>query len=155
MINVLFVCLGNICRSPLAEAIFVHKVKSAGLDGHIKSDSAGTGAYHIGCDPDARSIAVARKHNIPISHKGRQFHYLDGENFDYIIAMDASNHRNIIHELGDKHSGLYRMRDFDPEGQGDVPDPYYGGDDGFEQVYHMLDRCLEEFLDHVKKEHNL
>lgn len=155
MLNVLFVCLGNICRSPLAEAVFNHKVKQADLDGKITADSAGTGDYHIGCDPDERSINVALKYEIPISHKGRQFHYMDGKNFDYILAMDEANYRNIIHELGDKHQGLYLMRDFDPEGKGDVPDPYWSDGDGFEQVYRILDRSIDNFLKFIKKEHNL
>ena len=156
MIKVLFVCLGNICRSPLAEAIFNQKTKENNLSEQIEADSAGTANYHIGDDPDPRSIEVAVRHDVPISHKGRQFHHSDGKKFDYILAMDNANHRDIIHELADRHSGLYLMRDFDPEGKGkDVPDPYYGGKDGFEDVYQMLDRSCDELIQFIKKEHSL
>ncbi|MEQ8471936.1 MAG: low molecular weight protein-tyrosine-phosphatase [Marinoscillum sp.] len=156
MIKIIFVCLGNICRSPLAEAIFNHKVKEKGLDQALKGESCGTADYHIGEDPDTRSIAVAVKHKVEISHKGRQFHFKDGKNYNYILAMDMSNHRNIIHTLGYKHEGLFLMRDFDEQAKGaDVPDPYYGGEDGFEDVYQMLDRTIESFIDYIVKEHDL
>lgn len=150
MKKILFVCLGNICRSPLAEAIFDAKVKSKGLEGTFSSDSAGTANYHIGSAPDPRSVEVAKKHGIPINHKGRQISMQDSKEFDYILAMDASNFRNIIHALGEKPEGLYLMRDFDPENKGaDVPDPYYGGQNGFEDVYQMLDRSIDELIDFI------
>ena len=156
MIKVLFVCLGNICRSPLAEAIFKHKVEKLGLSDRIQSDSAGTSNYHIGEDPDHRSIQVAIRHQVPITHKGRQLHHKDGETFDYILAMDKTNHRDIIHMLADRPEGLYLMREFDEQAKGaDVPDPYYGGEDGFEQVFGMLDRSLDVFLNMIRKKHNL
>lgn len=155
MLNILFVCLGNICRSPLAEAIFVQKVKLAKLSDKFKADSAGTGDYHIGCDPDERSIEVARKHDTPIHHKCRQFKRPDGEAFDYILAMDTDNYRNILHELGDRHAGLYLMRDFDPQGKGEVPDPYWSDGDGFEEVYQILDRSIAGFIDHLREKHKL
>lgn len=156
MINVLFVCLGNICRSPLAEAIFKHKVKEKHLKKLIDGDSVGTASYHIGENPDERSIQVSIKHGVPIAHKGRQLHHTDGKKFHYLLAMDASNYRNIIHALSEKHEGLYLMRDFDPEGTGeDVPDPYYGGSEGFENVYQILNRSIDTFLDFVIKKHGL
>ncbi|VXD16592.1 low molecular weight protein-tyrosine-phosphatase [Marinoscillum sp. 108] len=156
MLNILFVCLGNICRSPLAEAIFNQKVKERGLNQSIKADSAGTASYHIGEDPDSRSIQVAVKHGVPIVHKGRQYHFKDAATFDYILAMDASNHRDIIHATSDRPEGLFLMRDFDPEGQGgDVPDPYYGGEDGFEKVFQILDRSIDAFLDFLVEKHHL
>lgn len=156
MIKIIFVCLGNICRSPLAEAIFQHKITQKGLQNRISCDSAGTANYHVGDDPDSRSIEVAVKHGVPIQHKGMQFHHSHGSEFDYIMAMDQSNFRNIIHELGYKHEGLSLMRDFDPKGKGlEVPDPYYGGKDGFEEVYQILDRSTEELIEFLVDKHDL
>jgi len=156
MIKVVFVCLGNICISPLAEAIFNAHIKRKGLSDKFEADSAGTSNYHIGANPDSRSIATAVAHNIEIAHKGRQFHYLDGKRFDYILAMDKQNHRDIIHELGNKHEGLFLMREFDSKKKGaDVPDPYYGGNDGFENVYQILDRSMGKFLDFVIAKHSI
>ncbi len=156
MIKIIFICLGNICRSPLAEAICQHKIKEKGLTDKISCDSAGTANYHIGEDPDSRSIEVSIKHGVPIQHKGRQFHYTDGETYDYILPMDESNMRNIIHELGYKHEGLFLMREFDAQDKGaDVPDPYYGGKDGFENVYQMLDRSIEAFIGMLIEKHSL
>ena len=156
MIKVLFVCLGNICRSPLAEAIFNQKVKEKGFSSLISSDSAGTANYHVGSDPDHRSVEVAHKHGVPIHHKGRQYGMSDASEFDYILAMDQNNYRDIIHTSGDRPEGLYLMRDFDNKGKGEnVPDPYYGGRDGFQHVYDILDRSMDGLLDFIVKEHNL
>lgn len=153
MIKVLFVCLGNICRSPLAEAIFIKKVKDRHLDHLISADSAGTANYHIGENPDHRSIDVAQNHGVPISHKGKQYKYGHATEFDYILAMDAHNHRDIIHISANRPEGLFLMRHFDAQDRdGNVPDPYYGGMEDFEEVYQILDRSLDEFLDFVIKE---
>ncbi|MEQ8240429.1 MAG: low molecular weight protein-tyrosine-phosphatase [Cyclobacteriaceae bacterium] len=155
MKNILFVCLGNICRSPLAEAIFNHQIKQRNLADKFSSDSAGTSNYHIGENPDTRSIASAVSHGVEISHKGRQFHYLDGKKFDYILAMDKNNYRDIIHEMGNKHEGLYLMRQFDDKNKGaDVPDPYYGGEDGFENVFQILSLSINNFIDFLVKKEN-
>jgi protein-tyrosine phosphatase len=152
MINVLFVCLGNICRSPLAEAIFNHQIKERNLSDRFFSDSAGTSNYHIGSDPDSRSIVSAVAHGIPLIHKGRQFHHSDGKKFHYILAMDKNNSRDIIHELGMKHEGLFLMRDFDDQFKGaDVPDPYYGNADGFENVHQILYRSIENFINFLEE----
>ena len=96
MIKVLFVCLGNICRSPLAEAIFNHKIKALGWNDKFHVDSCGTGDYHIGQQPDRRTIAAANQHNIPINHACRQLIKEDLAEFDYLLAMDESNQRNIL-----------------------------------------------------------
>ncbi len=156
MIKILFVCLGNICRSPLAEAIFDDLVNLKGLENSFLTDSAGTGAWHVGEKPDPRSIAVAKKNNVPIDSRARQFQPEDYDEFDYIVAMDQSNFRNIIKATGYKHDGLILMREFDNIKDSDeVPDPYYGGPEGFQNVFDMLKRCNENFLDHLIEKHQI
>lgn len=159
MINVLFVCLGNICRSPLAEGIFNHLVENRGLESKISSDSAGTSGWHIGEPPDRRSEAVAKKHGIVLDHSGRQLEDQDFQEFDYIVAMDKNNFQNIKSERGYNgfpSENLVMMRTFDEQGKGqDVPDPYFGGPEGFEDVYKMLHRSCEKFLDYLVEKHEL
>lgn len=148
-ISVLFVCLGNICRSPLAEGVFAQIASEAGLDQRFTIDSAGTGAYHAGEAPDSRSVAVAERHDVHLAGLARQVTVQDLERFDWIVAMDSSNRRSMEDIRPATGSGrIVLMRDFDPEESGgDVPDPYYGGEDGFEQVYQILDRSCRELLD--------
>lgn len=149
-------CLGNICRSPLAQAVFDELVVERGLGHVISSDSCGTGAWHVGNDPDPRSIAVAQRHGIPISHKARQFSGDDLQNFQYVLPMDRNNFDDIMYKAVVRPKGLFKMRDFDTKDKGaDVPDPYYGGDDGFENVYKMLKRSCENLLDHIVMNENL
>ena len=149
-------CLGNICRSPLAEAIYAHKIKENNLSGSIACSSAGTADYHVGSLPDTRSMNIARVHSIPIQHRGQQFRKSEGESFDYLIAMDKSNYANMIEELGNEPSNLFLMRDFDGEDKGaDVPDPYHGSNEGFEKVYQILDRSLNEFISFLRDHHDL
>ena len=156
MIKVLFVCLGNICRSPLAEAIFSQKIENQSLKGKISTDSAGTAGYHIGENPDPRTVQIAEKYGIPVNHRGQQFTKNHAETFDYLIAMDHSNFKNMAIEIGGEPEKLLLMRDFDPKGKGEgVPDPYYGGIDGFENMYQILDRSLDEFLKFLKEKHDL
>ncbi|CAN0074378.1 unnamed protein product [Chrysoparadoxa australica] len=155
MIKILFVCLGNICRSPLAEAVFMEKVRKKGLQDALMADSAGTGHWHVGNPPDPRSIAVAEKNNIPISHIGRQFSS-DDSLFDYILAMDSDNLATILEVLRAQHEGLLLMRHFDPKEKGaDVPDPYYCGEDGFQNVYDILDRSCDQLIEYLLEKHNL
>lgn len=157
MLNVLFVCLGNICRSPLAEAVFDHIAKEEGLTNHFKSDSCGTGGYHIGADPDPRSQEIARIKGVPMDHKARKFSSEDYDNFDYIIPMDDQNYRDIVSVTGHEHPGLHLMREFDNEAGNDrdVPDPYYGGKEGFRNVYDMLERSSRQFITYLKDKHQL
>jgi len=157
MIKVLFVCLGNICRSPLAEGIFQHQVRKAGLDNKILVASAGTSGWHIGDPPDPRSIEVARENGIHLDSVGRKAINEDFAAFDYIIAMDQSNYAHLKAMPGSfDHDAakLFLMRDFDEIGKGqDVPDPYYGGDDGFRKVFTMLDRSCHNLLAEIKTNH--
>lgn len=141
MVKILMVCLGNICRSPLAEGILKSKLPS----NTFFIDSAGTASYHIGNAPDKRSVAVAKKYNINISNlKARQFVTNDFKNFDHIFVMDASNYENVLKlatSKADKAKVKYILNETYPNKNYDVPDPYYGADDGFERVYKMLDEA--------------
>lgn len=143
MTRVLMVCLGNICRSPLAEGILKSKVAST----KVTVDSAGTANYHIGKGPDPRSIATAASYNIDITdQRARQFTVEDFDEFDHIFAMDKENYKNII-ALARNKSDIDKvalMLDIlnVPETK-EVPDPYYGGDQGFEDVYKLLDKSTD------------
>lgn len=141
MTKVLMVCLGNICRSPLAEGILKSKLPKS----TFFIDSAGTANYHVGKPPDHRSIAVGKKYGIDISNlKGRQFGVNDYDSFDLIYVMDESNYRNVIaiaRTEQDKSKVKFILNEIYPNQNYDVPDPYYGGDHGFENVYKMLDEA--------------
>lgn len=156
MIKVLFICLGNICRSPLAEAILNAKVEANGLKDKVIADSCGTSDFHIGEVPDERTLACAAKHQIPIQHRGRQLHRSDFKNFDFLIAMDSSNYENslkVANKYKIKADNLRLMSDFSSNGSfRDIPDPYYGGQEGFEQVYCILDESIDKLLEELKKD---
>ncbi len=143
MSKILMVCLGNICRSPLAEGILKSK-----LSKEFMVDSAGTANYHIGSSPDKRSVAVARKHGLDISNlRGRQFNVSDFDTFDLIYVMDESNFHNIV-KLARHSEDIAKVKlilnEVHPNKNYEVPDPYYGGDNGFENVYQMLDEACEK-----------
>lgn len=150
MIKILFVCLGNICRSPMAEAIFKDKIEKKGLGNHFQADSAGTSDYHIGELPDERTIRCLKSKGIETRHRGRQINRLDFKEFDYIIAMDDQNLQNLTRLkaiFGCSDRELFLMRDFVAGDTGQpVPDPYYGGEKEFEEIYTVLDRSIEHFL---------
>ena len=153
MSKILFVCLGNICRSPLAEGILKSKLRSLDLSHEIEVDSCGTGNYHIGEQPDPRTLANAHENGIKLDHQARQFVREDFDRFDYILVMDRSNLQNVkkLDPLEDYTGKLYLMREFDPLGKGkDVPDPYFGGERGFQEVFDILDRSIDRFLEEVK-----
>jgi len=137
------VCLGNICRSPLAEGILQSKVHPD----KVQVDSAGTAAYHVGELPDVRSIAVAKKYGIDLSHqRARKFTVLDFDDFDLIYAMDVSNYHTILslaRNTSDKQKVQLILNEIDAESDAEVPDPYYGGNNGFENVFRMLDDACD------------
>lgn len=154
MHKILMVCLGNICRSPLAAGILSHKMKMHGIDAEVHS--AGTANYHIGQAADRRSIETARKHDIDItSHTGRQFQANDFENYDIIYAMDRDNYRNILSKARnekDKAKVKILMSEVLPHENLEVPDPYYGGPEGFENVYRMINMASDEIIKKIKKQ---
>ncbi|EAY25729.1 low molecular weight phosphotyrosine protein phosphatase [Microscilla marina ATCC 23134] len=156
MTKVLFVCLGNICRSPMAEGVFIDLLKQHDLSDQIYCESAGTAAYHTGELPDSRMRDTARKHGIELTSRARQVEAQDLHEFDYVLAMDQSNYRNIMQLTQEPESikaKVMLMRDFDEQEKGgEVPDPYYGGIDGFENVYQVLKRSNQAFLAFIQQE---
>jgi protein-tyrosine phosphatase len=145
------VCLGNICRSPLAEGILQYKINENNLS-HLV-DSAGTAAYHVGNKPDLRSIAVAKKYGIDLTkQKARQFKKSDFDKFDIIYAMDTENYNNICKLAGsmeDSNKVKLILNEITQESNSSVPDPYYGGDNGFENVYQMLDIACDKIMENI------
>ena len=152
----LFVCMGNICRSPTAHGVFEKLVESKGLSQQILTDSAGTHAYHVGESPDPRSQATARKNGIDISQqRAQKVKSEDFEHFDYIVAMDSSNYADLKHlATKDLQHKVYRLMQFAPEwGNDDVPDPYYGGGNGFENVFKMIEAASSGLLAQLQENH--
>ncbi|WCJ62199.1 low molecular weight protein-tyrosine-phosphatase [Agrobacterium tumefaciens] len=139
-ITVLFVCMGNICRSPLAEGVLKDLADGKGVSDQITVDSAGTGGWHAGDAPDRRSIAMARRHGIDISRqRARQVTRADFEAFDLILAMDENNLANLLQLSPEKHRHkIHLFMDYAAGHPENVPDPYYGAEDGFLEVYNML-----------------
>ncbi len=158
MVNVLFVCLGNICRSPTAHGVFRHLVRTEGLAETIHTDCAGTGAWHIGEPPDSRAQAAARRRGINLSDlRARQTRSRDFVDYDYILAMDRRNHDDLLALAPKGRDGrLHLFLDFAPKlGCAEVPDPYYGGDAGFERVLDMVETASLGLLDHIRRIHDL
>lgn len=150
MAKILMVCLGNICRSPLAEGILRSKLPNS-----FFVDSAGTANYHIGNSPDKRSIDVARKNGLNISNlKGRQFSISDFDTFDLIYVMDESNYQNVI-KLARNDQDIAKtkmiLNEVYPNQNYDVPDPYYGGEDGFENIFKMLDEACDIIAERINE----
>jgi len=148
--KILMVCLGNICRSPLAEGILAHKTQHL----NIEVDSAGTAGYHIGKFPDERSIEIAEKYNIDLTkQRARQFSRADFDDFDIIYAMDTNNYAHLI-SLADNKTERNKVRlilnEVNPEKFESVPDPYYGGDDGFQNIYNMLDDACNKIISQIE-----
>lgn len=156
MYRVLFVCLGNICRSPLGEGVLTHKVAQAGLDDLVYVDSCGTGGYHVGEPPHRESQRAARQRGVDISlQRARQVSLGDFAECDLILAMDRQNRRDLLamETSGRYHDKVKLFMDFVPDAPGpDVPDPYYGGPEGFDAVYELIDRGCDQLLEHIRHE---
>ena len=148
-ISVLFVCMGNICRSPTAEGVFRHHVVEAGLDEHVEIDSAGTHAYHAGEPPDRRAQAAAERRGISLSGlRARRVRAEDFERFSYVIAMDRENHA-LLAEFADPdhHDKIRLFLDYSSGPESEVPDPYYGGATGFERVLDLVEDASRGLLE--------
>ncbi|MAW21555.1 MAG: protein-tyrosine-phosphatase [Flavobacteriales bacterium] len=148
--NILMVCLGNICRSPLAEGILAQKTQHL----NIFVDSAGTAGYHVGNLPDPRSIEIAKKYNINLrNQRARQFSRTDFEKFDLIYAMDKSNYAHLI-SLAENKEERKKIRmilnEINPNAYESVPDPYYGGENGFQNVYNMLEEACKKIAKQIE-----
>jgi protein-tyrosine phosphatase len=152
MKNVLFVCLGNICRSPIAEGIFRHLADASGVGDQIHVDSAGTASYHIGEFPDKRARQVCEERGIKLTHRARAFTRDDFDQYDYILAMDKQNLHNIEKlKPGQTDAKVMLIRDFDQQHKGaEVPDPYYGEKDGFVEIFDMLEHACGNLLEEVR-----
>jgi len=153
MINILFVCMGNICRSPSAEGFFINALQQSRHRERISTDSAGTHGYHVGHAPDPRAVATAKDFEVDISElRARKVSASDFEKFDLIIAMDQSNYDDLRRiQPADSSTSLKMMMHFHPQGQPeDVPDPYYGGMDGFTYMCKLLDSATRGLLEDVE-----
>jgi protein-tyrosine phosphatase len=152
MVRVLFVCLGNICRSPTAEGVFRHHVREAGLEDRIEIDSAGTGGWHVGAPPDARATAAARRRGVVLDGAARQVTAADYADYDLLLVADAENHAELLRRAPDDEARakVRYFREFDPEskarGDLDVPDPYFGGDQGFDDVLDLVEAASRGLL---------
>ena len=143
--KILFVCHGNICRSPLAEGLFRHLAREEGID--VLADSAGILSYHEDELPDPRSRACAKNHGVELAHRARQVTADDFRSFDLLIAMDQDNAANLRRQAPAGTAGKIRMmRDWDPAGPGEVPDPYFGDASDFEHVWHLCERSMPGLL---------
>jgi protein-tyrosine phosphatase len=154
--KICFVCLGNIVRSPLAENIFQHLAEEAGVADVYQVDSAGTSAYHVGESPDSRMRKVARKHGLEYDGRARQFRRKDFDRFDLLIAMSQENRRDLerLAAKPEHRQKIKLMRDYDPQARpgAGVPDPYYGGMEGFERVYQIVERSCRHLLEELERE---
>lgn len=154
--RVLFVCMGNICRSPTAEAVMAAHVRRAGLEAQIVVDSAGTGSWHAGGPPDPRAVAAGARRGLAVGGTARQVSVDDFDRFDLVLACDADNARHLrgLARTGADRAKVRLLREFDPASAGgpdlDVPDPYYGHGDGFDRVIDLVDAACRGLLDELR-----
>ncbi|MBT6718802.1 MAG: low molecular weight phosphotyrosine protein phosphatase [Nitrospina sp.] len=153
-LSVCFVCHGNICRSPLAQGVMESLVKQEDLGKTILVSSAGVSGWHVGEPPDTRMQDTAQQNGISLNSLGRHFQSHDFKQMDLVLAMDHSNLNTLksLRPIAETQDKLYLFRSFDPQNNGDleVPDPYYGGDKGFQLVYEMVERTCPKILEHLK-----
>jgi protein-tyrosine phosphatase len=168
-IKILFVCLGNICRSPLAEAIARKQLHEKGLSRKVEVASAGTGNYHVGEGADPRALACAQQNALPMDHRARQLKQAHQQEFDYILTMDEDNLANTRSLFGqelEEGAQLFLMQQFSAGAQPlaveelapqerSIPDPYWGGEEGFQQVHDMLQLSIAHFIQYLKQQHSL
>lgn len=156
-LRVCFVCMGNICRSPIAEAVMRHLVREAGLSAEIDVDSAGTSGWHIGEPPDQRAVDAAAKVGVRMAHRGRQFTRADFDRFDLVLVMDLENRTELLRLApnGDEAAKVRLLRSFDPDAQSaiEIADPYYGSTQDFDHVVSEVEASCRGLLDHIRKEH--
>ena len=154
-VRICFVCLGNICRSPTSEGVMAHLLEQQGLADQVELDSAGTGGWHIGDPPDRRSAATARQRGMDLFGHSRQFKEIDFDRFDFIVAMDRSNLRALRNMAANETdiAKLSLLRSFDPTAppMAEVPDPYYGGPNGFDEVLDICIRGCEGMIRHLQE----
>lgn len=158
MVKVLFICMGNICRSPTAEGVFRAVVEEAGLSHRFEIDSAGTHAYHIGEPPDQRAQQAALGRGVDLSNqRARRVKESDFEYYDFVLAMDRDNLGNLSYSCADEHSDkLQLFLDYaEHMNESEVPDPYYGGPQGFEHVLDLIEAASRGLLEHIQAKHNL
>lgn len=153
--RICFVCLGNICRSPTAEGVFKKVATDRGMDDRIEVDSAGTGDWHAGEEADPRARRAAESRGVTLESRARQFKTKDFDAFDFVIAMDRSNKANLekLARSAEHRQKIYLFRDFDEQAGADseVPDPYYGGEQGFEEILDMCERASIGLLEFVER----
>jgi protein-tyrosine phosphatase len=153
-VRILFVCLGNICRSPTAEGVMRQKLREAGLADDVDVESAGTGGWHVGHAPDERASAAAGARGIALEGRAQRFLTEHADEFDLILAMDRQNEADIRALAPAAEGKLHLLREFDPEaveaGDLEVPDPYYGGDSGFEDVLDMVERACDGLVEEIR-----
>jgi protein-tyrosine phosphatase len=151
--------MGNICRSPTAEAVMRHLVREAGLQDAISIDSAGTGSWHVGEERDRRSRAVAKQRGMPITGPARQFSRSDFDRFDLVLALDEQNAADLrrLAPTDDARAKIHLLREFDQDAPpgAEVPDPYYGGTEGFELVFDICLAACRGLLDHLREKYHL